>query len=418
MAVSLGIRQIPIMLSGRLSKIFMKILNKKKFIPVILIVLMQFIFVPLSKTYAATTPTLGQAASFAILSGTYSNTVGGTTIDGDLGYTTGPATVPTVNGTTYVANSKYNQGGIDQNSALSALASQPCTFTFANGPIDLATDTTHGTIGVYTPGVYCTGASSAASIGSGGITLTGGGTYIFRITGALSTNANSVVTLAGGASACDVFWTPTAATTLGANTTFAGTDIDASGITIGSTATWTGRALAFGGTVSTTTDTISSTSCTPFTTTSSTSSSNSSSNSSSSSTTGTNPPCTAPAIATVPIIINSRRISPTSIFLNWGPYAGINTFNVRYGLTNGNWLYNTTVTGFSTAINDLPPNDPIWIQVAATNGCSIGTYGEAQLIGAPSLPNTGFAPHQNNFVSNISSDIVLLSSFLLNLIHL
>jgi len=81
-------------------------------------------------------------------------------------------------------------------------------------------------------------------------------------------------------------------------------------------------------------------------------------------------------------------------------------------------LYNTTVTGFSTAINDLPPNDPIWIQVAATNGCSIGTYGEAQLIGAPSLPNTGFAPHQNNFVSNISSDIVLLSSFLLNLIHL
>jgi hypothetical protein len=79
--------------------------------------------------------------------------------------------------------------------------------------------------------------------------------------GALTTAANSVVTLAGGASACDVFWTPTAATTLGANSTFVGTDIDASGITIGSTVTWEGRALAFGGTVSTDVDTITAPTC-------------------------------------------------------------------------------------------------------------------------------------------------------------
>ena len=394
----------------------MKTLPTKKFIILSLIVLIQFIFAPLQETFAATTPNLGQAASFSILSNTYTNTVGGTTINGDLGYTTGPATVPTVNGSTFVANSKYNQGGIDQNSALSALASQPCTFTFANGPIDLATDTTHGPIGVYTPGVYCTGASSAASIGSGGITLTGGGTYIFRITGALSTDANSVVTLAGGASACDVFWTPTAATTLGANTTFVGTDIDASGITIGSTDTWTGRALAFGGTVSTTTDTISSTSCTPATSSNSSPGSSSSSSSSSSSN-GGSAPCVASPFTTVPIILNSSRISPTSISLSWGPYAGINTFIVRYGLTNGNWLYNTTVTGFSTTINDLPPNDPIWIQVAATNGCSTGTYGEAQFVGTPSLPNTGFAPHENNILWNAASDISIISSFFLKLIH-
>ena len=76
------------------------------------------------------------------------------------------------------------------------------------------------------------------------------------MTGALTTDANSTVTTAGGASACDVFWTPGEATTLGANSTFLGTDIDASGITIGSTVTWQGRALAFGGTVSTDTDTI------------------------------------------------------------------------------------------------------------------------------------------------------------------
>jgi len=205
---------------------------------------------------AATTPSLGVAVTFGILASTYTNTAIGTTINGDLGYTTPPALAPTVSGSTHAADATYAQAGIDQGTALTALAAEPCTFTFANGAIDLAIDTTHGPIGVYTPGVYCTGASSAASIGAGGITLNGAGTYIFRITGALTTVANSVVTLAGGASACDLFWTPTAATTLGANSTFAGTDIDASGITIGSTVGWVGRALAFGGTVSTSADTI------------------------------------------------------------------------------------------------------------------------------------------------------------------
>lgn len=208
-----------------------------------------------SPVYAATSPNLGLADSFSILSSSYVNTAIGTTINGDLGYTTPPAVSPTVNGTTHVVDIVYNQAGIDQNTALVALSSQPCTTTFAPGAIDLGSDVTHGPIGSYTPGVYCI--NGAASIGGGStITLTGAGTYIFRMDGALNTSANSIVVLAGGASACDVWWTPTAATTLGANSTFQGTDIDSSGITIGSTVTWTGRALAFGGTVTTTTDTI------------------------------------------------------------------------------------------------------------------------------------------------------------------
>jgi len=214
---------------------------------------------------AATSPGLGLASTFGILASTYTNTSGGTTINGDLGYTTGPATAPTVNGSTHAADGTYTQAGIDQGTALSALASQPCTFTFAAGAIDLASDTTHGTVGVYTPGVYCI--SGAASIGGGGtVTLNGAGAYIFRMTGALTTSANSIVTLANGASACDIWWTPNAATTLGATSTFKGTDVDASGITIGSTVGWVGRALAFGGTVSTAADTITApTSCTTTT---------------------------------------------------------------------------------------------------------------------------------------------------------
>lgn len=223
-------------------------MNKIKVTALLLIILIQSISIPVPNTYAATTPGFGDAASFGILSSTYTNTAIGTTIDGDLGYTTGPAVAPTVTGTTYVADATYAQAGLDQAAALSALNAEPCDFPFGS-----ATDLSLLSQPL-APGVYCV--TGAASIGAGGITLSGSGTYIFRIDGALTTVANSVVTLAGGASSCDVFWTPTAATTLGANSIFEGTDIDDSGITIGSTVTWTGRALAFGGTISTTTDTI------------------------------------------------------------------------------------------------------------------------------------------------------------------
>ncbi len=93
-----------------------------------------------------------------------------------------------------------------------------------------------------------------------------------------------------------------------------------------------------------------------------------------------------------PIIVDLRRISSTSIFLSWGPYSGVNMFNVQYGPTNGNWLYNTDVTGFSTTINDLPANTPIWFRVGARSDCTIGIYGKAKFVGGPKLPNTGFAP--------------------------
>jgi hypothetical protein len=241
---------------------YINLLNKKfgRYLAVTMLAAM-LVFSLYRPALAATTPDLGAAESFAILSGTYTNTTPGTTINGDLGYTTGPAVTPTVNGITYSPpDTKYSSAGTDQAAALTDLNNQPCDFSYAPGAIDLATDvTTPDGVGQFTPGVYCI--DGAASVGAGGITLTGSGTYIFRMDGALTTAANSVVTLAGGASACDVFWTPTAATTLGANSTFVGTDIDASGITIGSTVTWEGRALAFGGTVSTDVDTITAPTC-------------------------------------------------------------------------------------------------------------------------------------------------------------
>lgn len=207
--------------------------------------------------FAATTPSFGAADVYAILASTYTNTVIGTTVTGSIGFTTGPGVVPAGVHTNYGPGAPYATAGVDQGSALSALAAQACTFTFAPGPINLSTDITHGPVGVYTPGVYCS--TGAMNVG-GPLTLSGSGTYIFRPTGALTSTVGSIITLSG-ASACDVFWTPTAATTLAATTTFFGTIIDDSGISVGASTTWTGRALSFGGTVTTDTDTITAPTC-------------------------------------------------------------------------------------------------------------------------------------------------------------
>jgi type VI secretion system secreted protein VgrG len=195
---------------------------------------------------------IGTSGTYGVLSSTLTCNGASSSITGDAGYTSLSGS-HTVSGTNYVPAPA--QAGQDQAAALALMNGQACSYTFPIGAIDLESDTTHGTTGVYTPGVYCI--TGAMSIGGGGtITLNGKGIYIFRSTGALTTTDNSQVVLTGGADDCDVFWTPGAATTLGANTTFIGTVIDDAGITAGTTTSWTGRALAFGGVVTLDTDTI------------------------------------------------------------------------------------------------------------------------------------------------------------------
>jgi len=235
----------------------MKSTNKAPILAVLAVSCALGLVAPIT-VFAATTPSLGAATTYGVLSNTYTNTVAGTTINGDVGFTTPPAVVPAGIHTNYGSAAPYATAGIDQGNALTTLAAEPCTFTFAPGAIDLSTDITHGPVGVYLPGVYCS--TGAMNIG-GPLTLSGTGTFIFRPDGALTSTAGAVVTLAS-ASACDVFWTPSSATTLGANTTFAGTLIGDAGATLGANTTWLGRSLAFGGTVTTDTNTITVPTCT------------------------------------------------------------------------------------------------------------------------------------------------------------
>ena len=229
-------------------------MNTKHLLRVRYVIASLFVFLLAPSAHAATTPALGAAASFGVLSGTYSNTVGGTTINGDVGYTTGPATSPTINGTDFGSGAPYATAhDTDALSALTALNAQTCDYSFGT-----ATDL--GSLPQpLLPGVYCV--TGAMSIGSG-ITLSTTGTYIFRSTGALDTTAGTVMTLNPGIHPGiypgDIFWTPGGATTLGANSTFAGTVIDnANAITVGANTNWTGRAISLGaGTVATDIDTI------------------------------------------------------------------------------------------------------------------------------------------------------------------
>ncbi len=205
---------------------------------------------------AATSPSIGAAVTYGILSNFYVNNVPGTTINGDIGFTTGPAIVPGGTHTNYGSGVPYANAGGDQATALAALNAQACTFTFASGSIDLSTDATHGPVGVYAPGVYCV--LGNASIGGGRtVTLSGNGVYIFRMTGILTTTDNSAVTLSDGAEACNVWWTPSPGvvlTTLGSYSSFKGTIIDSTGIRVQTAVTWLGRALAFAGIVYTNID--------------------------------------------------------------------------------------------------------------------------------------------------------------------
>ncbi|MFA5080461.1 MAG: ice-binding family protein [Candidatus Paceibacterota bacterium] len=228
-------------------KIFIKKMNKNMLLGVIFLI---FGLAGPFLVFSATTPPLGEAANYTILSSTYTNTVAGTVVNGSIGFSTAPAVAPLGIHTNYGSGAPYATAGIDQGIALVALNSQACTFT--TGTINLSTDTTHGTLGVYTPGVYCS--SGVMTIG-GALTLNGSGTYIFRSDGALNVTTGAIVSLTGGATVNNVFWTPTF-TTLAANTVFKGIVIDDSGITVGANTAWVGSALSFGGTVTTDNDNI------------------------------------------------------------------------------------------------------------------------------------------------------------------
>jgi len=213
---------------------------------------------------AATAPELGTLSSFAVVSETFSNSTAGTAVTGDVCYTTGPATTPAISGATEIPCNP--QKGTDQSSALADLNSQSCVSLGAAVALNTVS------IGVGPPGEFppgCYSSTGAMSIDAGTtVTLSGNGVYIFRADGPISTAVNSSIVATNEACANDVYWAPTGATTLGANSSFLGNifrgTADGLSITLGDSATLSGRALAFGSTVTTDNNTIGLPSCPPI----------------------------------------------------------------------------------------------------------------------------------------------------------
>lgn len=196
---------------------------------------------------AQTAPDLGAATGYGIVAETLS--YAGSTVVGDVCFTTGPAIGATVTGA--VETPCAAQVGLDQNLARAALDAELCTPIGAAVALDQIS-IGGGPPGEFPPGCYSSTGAMAITTGET-LTLTGEGVYVFRPGGALDPAANSLVVAANGACADNVFWAPTGGTTVGANATFIGNvfrgTADGLSITLGDSATLAGRALAFGSTV-------------------------------------------------------------------------------------------------------------------------------------------------------------------------
>jgi len=171
----------------------------------------------------AQAPSLGTAASFAVLGGTNVTCTAPGVITGDVGVSPGAA-VPFTNtgcaiaGTAHVSDPTAFNARADFLNAYTVLRDNvvtPCTQTIStaaftgNVPV----------LGPLPPGVYCFAAAVAFTDTT--LTLDGStnpnGIWVFKVAGALAGNGFQVV-MANGGQACNVFWTVDAAVALTTST--------------------------------------------------------------------------------------------------------------------------------------------------------------------------------------------------------
>jgi hypothetical protein len=205
--------------------------------------------------YAATSPSLGTAASFSVLAETNITDVPASVIGRDAGLSPAAGsfmglTDSEVGGTIYVtdgtapvaANATVNPGLLttainDMTNVWSTGGStgidQPCTTNWSGtGAKDLTTVSPLG------PGVYC----ADTFLLTGNLTLSGSGVWIFKSAATLTTSAGSTVT---GGDPCNIWWRlVSAGSIIGANSSFKGNILSGTSIAMQTGATLDGRALA------------------------------------------------------------------------------------------------------------------------------------------------------------------------------
>jgi hypothetical protein len=407
----------------------MDILNRKKLWLLLVFIFLTFLKAP-QKVFALTRIDLLTTDNFAVLGGSAISDTPTSVITGNVGLDpNGGASITgitcsEITGTLYDNNAGYAGGGSCRvtNGTLLTTAKNDLTtvYNLAAGETTTSTIATELGGSTLTGGVYN---SVAGTFGiTGTLTLDGqndpNSVFVFKMASTLITASASNVVLINGAQPCNVYWQVGSSTTLGTGSTFVGNVLTLTSITDDGSSTVKGRLLARNGAVTLNKTTVIKQTCTAPTPTTSSTTSSSSTNSSGGGSNSNYIWC-PPLDNTIgsPIVISSKRMSPISISLTWGPYSGINKFNIQYGFENGNWLYNFDTTEFSTTINDLKVNQPIWVRIANRDDCRIGNYGEAKLVGGPGLPNTGSISHKNNFKWYVSVVLIAIISIITILIQ-
>jgi hypothetical protein len=196
---------------------------------------------------------LGSAASFAVLAGSTVTNTGATTIVGSVGVSPGtaitglPAGQPT-GGTVHEGDAVAAQAQSDLTDAYNSLAGMVC-----------GTNLTGQDLGGQTlaAGVYCFNSSAPLT---GTLTLDGQGNtnavFVFQIGSTLTTAANAVLNLIGGAQTANVYWQVGSSATLGTDTALGGNIVALASITLTTGVRLAGRALARTGEVTMDTNTV------------------------------------------------------------------------------------------------------------------------------------------------------------------
>jgi Ice-binding-like len=194
---------------------------------------------------AVATVNLGTASPFGVLAGSTVTNTGATVIGGDLGLSPGTAVTGfppgLLTGTEHVADGVAGGAQSDLTTAYNDAAGRSPSGSV--GPAIGAGQT-------LTPGVY--NASSSLDLG-GSLTLDAQGNpnavFIFQVGSTLVTDSASSVILTNGAQACNVFWQVGSSATLGTHSSFQGSILALTSISVTTGDTIIGRALARNGAV-------------------------------------------------------------------------------------------------------------------------------------------------------------------------
>ncbi len=200
---------------------------------------------------------LGTAGSFAVLAGERVTNTGPTVVNGDLGVSPGSAITNfppgLVNGVQHAADAVALQAKNDLTTAYNDAAGRT--------PV---TDKTDQDLGGQTlvAGVYKANTAMALT---GTVTLDAendpNAVFIFQAGSTLITASNSTVALIRGANPCQVYWQVGSSATLGTGTTFVGTVMALTSVSMQTGANLVGRVLARNGEVTLDTNTITQTGC-------------------------------------------------------------------------------------------------------------------------------------------------------------